>query len=235
MIEQQRRRVKKIYTISLLVSLSLGLAFAFYLMLTFPDRSAPNRVGHILVSLSWLLSNFVALQMCQITGASLEGRSIEIMRRRATAAPQDDFLVAELRTPREHWLSLALLFSLLGSLAFAFGLACDSSADRVWPFLVAASFGVGAAALWTAYARRRGLMASIDAQGVRKKHFLVPWNHIETCHITLKSNLFGKLSTSLFTFKNHNDNTLLRIDTAALPPHQAQHFKAVIQCYLPDQ
>lgn len=234
MIDQQRHRVRKVYTVTLLMSIALGLALAFFLILAFQEHSTPNSVGHAFLFWVGLLSQIVATQLCQRAGLSLKSRRVEIARRK-DSAQQASFVTAELRTPRSHWLSLALLLSFLCLLALAMGLSSSLPSDRVVPFVIATFFALVAAPLWTAYGLRSGLIASIDANGVRGKHGFASWKQIASCEITLDSNLLGYLTIPSFAFKNYNDNTLLRIDTAALPKHQTQHFKAVIECYLPGQ
>lgn len=104
--------------------------------------------------------------------------------------------------------------------------------DKFAPFVIAACFGAGAAALWTAYFQQVGLIASIDAKGVQGKYKFVSWQSIESCEITLIYNLFGNLKIPFFVFKDCNGRVLLNIEALALPEHQNRHFESVIECYL---
>ena len=169
MIAQQQRIVKKVYFITILVIFLLGAAFSLFLIQAFPERSAPNQVGHILLPCVGLASNLLASWLCRYLGLSLAGKNTEIIRRRHNSALHNVFVTAELRTARSHWLALALLLTSLCLLPAAMGFASPLPSDKIVPFYMAACFAVGAATMWWAYFTRAGLLASISGQGIEAK------------------------------------------------------------------
>lgn len=257
MFDQQRLRVRKVYIVTLLVSMSLGVALAFFLVLAFQEHSTPNRLSYYyyflgkppLGNFSQVFYIFAAIVppltdnlFCQRQGLSKAGQQVETIRRGYFLERSEncsaDCTIAELYSPKRWWLILAVFYAVLAIASLALMLLLPTSKENFTGLILMAGFCALAAILCGFWSRKNNLLARIDAQGVQAKdtrslqNKIIAWSAIHRCEITMTYGVLGDIIRANFVFNGEDGNSLLCLMTIGVSDAQIRAFKAAIEQHL---
>jgi hypothetical protein len=193
--------------------LIVGLHFADRILFG-GKRTLGGHVGIMLLPII-IVSMLLATTICRWLGISADGKTTEVLQR-SSHQPSPDVEAMELRISRTVWSSLALLmdvFALMVMMAVYF-LPSVPGTERTG-YGIAAFFGLFSLGPWYGWLTRNGLVARMDADGIRAENAgpksFVPWEQIAACEVFRVQDVLGEDAFTRYIFKNTDGKLLLTL------------------------
>lgn len=173
---------------------------------------------------------------------SKAGQQVETIRRGDFLERSEDCrtgcIIAELYSPKRHWLIMGAFYAILALASLAFLLLLATRKDNFTSLLFMAGFCALVAILCGFLARKNNLLARIDAHGVRAKDTrslqpkIIAWPAVHSCEITLTHGVFGEINRANFVFNSEDGSSLLCLMTIEVTEAQIRAFQAAIAQHL---